>query len=174
MNLKKFVLFAPLALIAAASFGQGSAPIPLTLTATGPNLLGTTFQRSVSDLFVDVFSFTPESVKGTVSVNLASPDGSVTFFSALLNNEGFSAPPGSAGASWSFQAVVDASQPLSLTVFGYGGDPSTLTGAAGTYTGTFEVQVAVPEPETFVLMLLGLGMIGGLRASHSRISRRVA
>jgi hypothetical protein len=124
--------------------------------------LGTTFERSVSGLFVDVFSFTPATVAGTVSVTLTPLDSSVQFFAALLADQGFSFLPESGATNFSFAAMADATKPLSLTVFGFAGNADTLVDAAGRYSGKIDVQTvaAVPEPETYALFLMGLAALG--------------
>ena len=169
MNLKQLVVSATLVLAASAACAQ-DAPIPLALVTTGPNLLGTTFQRSVSGLFIDVFSFTPAAVAGTVSVTLTPLDTSINFFAALINGDSFSFFPESGATNFSFQSVVDARSPLSLTVFGYAGDASNLTDASGRYSGSIQVQTvaAVPEPETYALLLAGLATLGALKQRSSR------
>ena len=171
MNLKQLLVSAALVVATSSACAQDAA-IPLTLVSTGPNLLGTTFQRSVTGLFIDVFSFTPAAVAGTVSVKLMPIDSSINFFVALVNNDSFSFFPESGATNFSFQSVVDASSPLSLTVFGYAGDASTLTDGTGRYSGTIQVQTvaAVPEPETYALLLAGLATLGSMkrRFSHRR------
>jgi len=162
MDPRKFVLGAVLAAAASFAAAQESPPIPLTLTTTGPGMLGTTFERSVSGLFVDVFSFTPATVGGTVSVTLTPLDSSVQFFAALLADQGFSFLPESGATNFSFAAMADATKPLSLTVFGFAGNADTLVDAAGRYSGKIDVQTvaAVPEPETYALFLMGLAALG--------------
>ena len=122
--------------------------------------LGTTFERSVSGLFVDVFSFTPATVAGTVSVTLTPLDSSVQFFAALLADQGFSFLPESGATNFSFAAMVDAAKPLSLTVFG---SPATPTRSPMQRAGTPAIDVqtvaAVPEPETYALFLVGLAAL---------------
>ena len=169
MNLKQLVVSAALVVAASASCAQ-DAPIPLTLVTTGPNLIGTTFQRSVSGMFIDMFSFMPADVAGTVSVTLMPLDTSINFFAALINGDSFSFFPESGATNFSFQSVVDARSPLSLTVFGYAGDASNLTDASGRYSGSIQVQTvaAVPEPETYVLLLAGLATLGALKRRSSR------
>lgn len=170
MNLKTLVMAGVLVVAASAVSAQEAAPIPLTLTPSGPNTLGTTFERSVTGLFVDVFSFTPARVAGTVSVSLVPLDSSINFFAALLNNEGFSFLPESGASTFSFQSVVDASTALSLTVFGYAGNPLTFTEASGRYSGTIQVQTVavVPEPETYALLLAGLAAVGAMTKRAAR------
>jgi hypothetical protein len=159
MNLRNSVLGAVLAITTSLAAAQEPPPIALTLLPTGAGTLSTTFERSVAGLFVDEFSFTPASVAGPVSVTLTPLEGPVNFFAALLNNEGFSFLPESGATSFSFQTTVDGTAPLSLTVFGYVGDPDTLVDAAGRYGGTITV---IPEPETYALLLAGLGVVGAM------------
>lgn len=170
MNLKKLAASAVLFMTASVSFAQGAAPIQLTLTSSGPNMLGTTFERSVTGLFVDVFSFLPPSVSGTVSVSLVPLDTSVSFFAALLNNEGFSKFPEDGPPTFMFQSIVNATVPLSLTVFGYAGNPLTLTDASGRYSGSVQVLTVtpIPEPETYALMMAGLLALGAIKRRSVR------
>ena len=154
-----------LATAASLSFAQEAAPIALTLNPIAAGTLRATFQGNVSGIFVDTFAFTPPSVAGNVSVTFAPVAGPVTFYSALLNGEGFSQPPDAGMSNFSFQSMVSADMPLSLTVLGFAGDPETLTAAAGTYSATIEVQsvAAIPEPQTYALMLAGLGALAWMR-----------
>lgn len=162
-------LFAALvagALASTAALAQDAPPIPLTLAPAAGGSLATTFERSVTGLFVDMFTFTPASVAGTVSVRLTSLAGPVNFFGALLGDDSFSFFPESGQSSFSFQSVAGTGTPLSLTVFGYGGDAATLTDAAGRYAGSISVQTVavIPEPQTYALMLAGLLAVGGMAA----------
>ena len=89
-------------------------------------------------------------------------DRSTNFFVALINADSFSFFPASGVTNFSFQSVVDASSPLSLTAFGYAGDASNLTDGTGRYSGTIQMQTvaAVPEPQTYALLLAGLAALG--------------
>ena len=176
MNLKKFLVSTALAVAGSVAFAQDSAPIPLTLVSSGTNLLGTTFQRSVTGLFVDVFSFMPTSVQGTVSVSLVPSGSSINFYAALLNSQGFSFFPENGISTFSFQSAVDSTTPLSLTVFGYSGDPLVIGDASGTYSGTIQVQAvaAVPEPQTYALLVAGLGVLGAVRKRSTSAKRSCA
>ena len=164
MNLYKICAAATLAFGATVALAQEAPPIQLTLTEVGPGAIGTTFQRAVSGLFVDTFSFAPASVEGSVSVSFISGAGPISFFAALLNDQGFSYVPESGQNAFTFQSTVAADAPLSLTVLGFAGDAETLTAGAGTYAGSIQVQTvaAIPEPETYALMLLGLAAVGSI------------
>ena len=97
-------------------------------------------------------------------------DRSTNFFVALINADSFSFFPASGVTNFSFQSVVDASSPLSLTVFGYAGDASNLTDGTGRYSGTIQIQTvaAVPEPETSALLLASLAALGAMTRRSSR------
>ena len=161
-----------LATAVSASFAQEAPSIVLTLSPIGSGTLANTFQREVSGLFVDTFSFAPSNVAGTASVRFVPGSSEISFFAALLNGEGFSYLPESGQSTFAFQSMVTADMPLSLTVFGYAGNAETLTDSAGNYTGTISVRTiaAIPEPETYALMLAGLGMLSFASRRHRRFS----
>lgn len=92
MNIKMILASAGLAAAASAASAQEATPVPVILTPSGGSLVAE-FTRSATGLFVDTFSFTPTSVSGTVSVTLTPVNGSVSFFAALLNDDGFSFMP---------------------------------------------------------------------------------
>ena len=64
--------------------------------------------------------------------------------------------------------------PLTLTVLGFAGDPfGDTTALSAGYGGriTFNAVAAVPEPETYGLMLAGLGALGlALRRSRTKMT----
>jgi hypothetical protein len=97
-----------------------------------------------------------------VTVTLAPRSGQVGFLAALLNGEGFGYLPESGQSTFAFQSMATADMPLSLTVFGFSGDAESLTESTGSYTGNIAVQTvaAIPEPETYALMLAGFGLMG--------------
>ena len=164
MKFKMLAASATMIFAASATVGQEVVPIALVLAPGVGNTLATTFQQSVSGLFVDTFSFMPANVAGNVSVTLTPVSGPVNFFAALLNDEGFSSFPESGQSSFSFQSIVNADALLSLTVFGFAGDTELLAEGSASYSGTVQVQTAaaIPEPETYALLLAGLGAIGAV------------
>jgi hypothetical protein len=156
---------------ASATFAQDAAPIPLTLTPGAGGSLGVSFQREVSGLFVDTFSFVPSNVGGTVTVTLIPGSAQVGLFAALLNGEGFGYLPESGQSTFAFQSIATADTSLSLTVFGFSGDAESLTESTGSYTGNVTVQTvsAIPEPETYALMMIGLGAMGFVARCRKKV-----
>ena len=157
MKFKTFLIAAALA--GAAGLSQAAPPDPVALTPSGPGMSSGAFTQMVDGLFIDTFSFTPDSFAGLVSVTLSSVSGPVSFFTASLNGQDFSFFPDDGRVDFSFQALVTSDMPLMLTVFGAvlnaDGNPEGM----GSYRGTINA-VAVPEPETYVLMLAGLAGVG--------------
>ncbi len=172
MRFKVLVAAAALTLSASATFAQDATPIPLVLTPSGTGMFSTTFQHTVTGLFIDTFSFTPASFSGNVAVSLTPIDGTITFFSALLNGEGFSFFPEDGLTKFEFQSAVNSKVPLELQVFGFAGDAETLTDMTATYGGTITATAvgAIPEPQTYGLMLAGLALMGAI---GRRAKRRV-
>ncbi len=159
MNLKRLFVTAALACTAGAALAD---PPPVTLTPSGGGLFSGAFTQMVDGLFIDTFTFLPATFAGLVSVTLSSVSGPVSFFTASLNDHDFSFFPEVDGPAFSFSATVTADAPLTLTVFGavLAGDGNP--GGAGSYHGTINAAsvAAVPEPETYALMLAGIAAVG--------------
>lgn len=162
MKFKIFTAAAVLALSASATVAQDATPIPLVLAPSGSGMFATSFERTVTGLFIDTFTFTPSAFSGELSVSLEPLAGPINFFSALINGEGFSFLPENGQTTFAFNSMVSADQPLELVVFGYAGDPETLTDMTASYRGVVTAQAvtAIPEPQTYALMLAGLFMVG--------------
>ena len=155
MNLKQ--LLAAAAIAGAASASIAATPDPVLLLPTGPGLFAGSFVQPVDGLFIDTFSFIPDTFRGRVSVSLSSLSGPVSFFTASLNGQDFSFFPELGQVDFSFNAYVNNDVPLSLTVFGAVLDGNGNPGGLGSYGGS--ITAAVPEPQTWALLLAGLAGI---------------
>ncbi len=109
--------------------------------------------------FTDTFSFINAPALSDVSASLVTIDlgaKHIEFSSADLNGNSLTlTAPGVfqfGGGSW-----LSLAGPYKLTVNGMASGVSK--GVAHSYSGTMNV-VAVPEPETYALMLAGLGALG--------------
>ena len=162
-------LLATVALVGSAGLSQADTVV--TLVPTGPGMFAGEFTQAVEGVFVDTFSFIPASFAGLVSVSLSSLSGPVTFFVGSLNGQDFSnfepAP-----ASFAFSAFVTADMPLMLTVFGAVLDANGNPGGAGSYRGV--ITAAVPEPQTWALMLAGIAGLAGLSSASARRRKAAA
>jgi hypothetical protein len=156
----------------------------ITLAQTGPGTFAAAFSttETLSGLFVDTFTFslpaTFSGLLGSGALTFASMSGPVSLVVASLDAaNGISvASPADADtiAFPSSLAYSGAMAPLTLTVLGFAGDPfADPTPVSARYGGsiTFNAAVAaVPEPETYGLMLAGLAAIG--YASRKRLIKR--
>ena len=166
MNFKCLAAASMLALAASAG-AQEAAPIPLVLAPSGAGMFGATFERSVTGLAVDTFTFTPPAFAGSVAVAFTPLAGPINFFSALLNGQGFSFDPDAGESTFAFRADVTADMPLELQLLVFAGDTDTLTAATGRYGGAITataVTTAIPEPQTYALLLAGLALLAWWRA----------
>ncbi len=175
MNFKSTAV--ALALVAGAGWASAQvdpAPITVVLTPNIQGMFGGSFTQSVSGLFVDTFTLLPGPFSGTVSVFLDGTD-SVNFTGAILGNQGFPfLPEIEATNDFRFTAMVNSVSPLTLTVLGFSGltgfdgngveTGQALTAQAGSYTLSITATpvAAIPEPETYALMLAGLAFVGAV------------
>lgn len=158
MKLKSLFLSAVLAMsagvAAADDFNQS-----VTLTGTLPNLTaGFSVSHLEDALFTDTFTFSPSVAagsfaNGTISTIGFSNVANVDFYSVSLNGTNFVLGPNFV-VEGGVLFPTPVSGPLVLVVTGY-------AGSASSYSGTLNVEVApVPEPETYGMMLAGLGLVG--------------
>lgn len=167
MKLKSLIAAA---VLGAASIGSAyAAAYTVNLTNTTGNLWTGGFNAVPSPLgdFTDVFTFTPNATFGSTAqaflANLSvtgSDAASINFSSANLNGialTGFGGPTVFGYAQGQVLAPTNIlfNGPLVLTVMG--------NTKGGSYGGTFNLNLApVPEPETYGMMLAGLGILGFL------------
>ena len=167
MKLKSLIAAA---VLSAASIGSASATAyTVNLVNTSGNLWTSGFNAVPSPLgdFTDVFTFTPSATFGSTAqaflANLSvtgSDSSSIKFTSANLNGiglTGFGGPTvfGYAQGEVLAPTSVLFNGPLVLTVVG--------TTKGGSYGGVLNLNLApVPEPETYGMLLAGLGILGFL------------
>ena len=169
--LRAFVLVG----VVAASMSTLAATIPLASDSTGG--FDGSIDMAANGLVIDDFSFTPESFGGLVSVTLSNLSGPVSFFTAAFipdtsSEIDFSNLSNDPSADFSFSALVSSAMPLTLRVFGAVTQPDGNPGGAGTYhVAVTEAIAAVPEPQTYALLLAGLAAtsVGVARRRTRRI-----
>ena len=164
MNFKSLLIAAAFA----GAVGTAATAQTVTLVPVAPGLFTGDFTQPVEGLFTDTFSFIPARFAGHVSVILSSLTGPVSFFTASLNGQDFSFFPGPQPMDFAFEADVLADVSLTLTVFGAVLDGAGNPGGAGSYRGVITAVAAVPEPQTWALMLGGIGLALGAAAKRRR------
>jgi hypothetical protein len=164
MRLKSLVLATALALSATGAFAENlSFTIPLAGPSSGNNYTAGLDAVHVSaGAFEDTFTFTP-SISGWLNGSLITTSfgthDNINFTSASINGISYVFSP-TGPNEFAFSPVAYATGPLILKVFGVAGPLLAAgTNIAASYAGTVNVS-AVPEPETYAMMLGGLGLIG--------------
>lgn len=161
MKLKN--LFAATALAASTTLSFASGP--LTLNPTGPNKFGAVFTNPSGDgFFVDTFYFAALPSSSTVFVSLFGLGDPIQFLTAAIETDDLN-PSQSVGFApgqdlVKFQGTVGANTTFHLVVTG----ASTLLGVDGLPFGPVSyggaVIAAVPEPDTYALLIAGLVGVG--------------
>ncbi|WP_219118893.1 FxDxF family PEP-CTERM protein [Janthinobacterium sp. UMAB-56] len=167
MKLKSLIAAA---VLSAASIGSASATAyTVDLVNTTGNLWTSGFNAVPSPLgdFVDTFTFTPDATFGSTAqaflANLSvtgADSSSIHFTGADLNGvalTGFGGPTVFGYAQGEILAPTSIlfNGSLVLTVMG--------NTQGGSYGGVFNLNLApVPEPETYGMLLAGLGILGFL------------
>ncbi|MET3134805.1 hypothetical protein AAKU55_005107 [Oxalobacteraceae bacterium GrIS 1.11] len=157
----KSVLFAA---ILATSFGSAFAnDINTTVNLSGDPLVqltgGFTVTHTDTHAFTDTFTFTPSTNWAYIDASLITIGFTsaqhINFTGATLNglDLSFTQAPGG-NLQFGTLSPQLLSGPLTLVVMGD-------SGGAASYSGTLNVNVlAVPEPETYGMLLGGLGLLG--------------
>lgn len=175
MKIKSLVLAAALALTAAGAFAENQTfDIPLTgPTPSGAYTAGFEVQHTLAGAFEDTFTFTPSVsglIKGSLVTTGALPFTDINFTSGSINGIAFNFSPTGVNEV-GFTPIAFAAGPVILKLFGIAG-PSLAAGTqmAGSYGGTLNIAVsAVPEPETYAMMLAGLGLVGFLALRRKKV-----
>ena len=161
-------------LLAASSLGAQAEDLNTSAVLTGiPNLSGGfSLTHLWSGLFTDTVTFTP-SASGLVDggiMTIGFGTANIDFMSASINGNPLTlvaAPPNPGGGYFEagYLLPVHISGPLVLTVHGYAGPDNPVIldriPVSATYTGSINVR-AVPEPETYAMLLGGLGILAFL------------
>ena len=137
--------------------GLPTPDILLQQNTANPFKYSGNFGNDQTGVFTDIFTFLPAATAGTkVNSSFISFDldgfGLIAFTGATLNGVAFT----QTGVDrWSLAGtILPAAGPLVLTVMGN-------AGSGGSYAGVLNVTLApVPEPETYAMLLGGLGLLG--------------
>ena len=176
MKLKNIAIAAALAVAAAGALAEDQS---ITLLQTGAGSFAGSFSQSheVSPIFVDTFTFSlPGMAAGLGSgvLTFATLSGPLTLVLATLdaaNGASVQSPPDPASiAIPSAISFTGATAPLTLTVLGSGF-------GSGSYGGSvsFDTAVAaIPEPQTYALMLAGLAGLGFAARRRKGKSKAIA
>jgi hypothetical protein len=150
--------------VAAAIAALGSSPVwannvTVDVPLSGDNAVFSAVHTD-NQSFTDTFTF---DVSGQVLADLSavtialSPYQNIDFTSATLNGDALQLYSVAGGTMEGFFApALPYTGPLTLVV---NGNSSAGMGYNASYAGTLNI-VPVPEPETYALLLAGLGAIG--------------
>ena len=172
MKLKSILIAS---LLATSSLAAQAENLTTSAPLTGiPNLSGGfSLTHLWSGMFTDSITFTPPSASGLVDgsiMTIGFGTANIDFYGADINGNALTLvaiPPGGPGAGYfetGYLLPTNINGPLVLTVHGYAGpNPHSTDKVAisATYTGSINVR-PVPEPETYAMLLGGLGVLAFL------------
>jgi len=164
MKMKPVVLAAALALCATSAFAENqSFDVPLTgPSPSGTYTAGFDVEHMIAGAFEDTITFTPSVsgyIKGSLVTTGTLPSNNINFTSGSINGIAFSFSPTGANEV-GFTPIAYTAGPVVLKLFGIAGpDFAAGSSIAASYSGTLNIS-AVPEPETYAMLLAGLGLMG--------------
>ena len=159
MKFSKTLLAAALCLATSAALAGGG---PLTFVGTTASFNSSA--AIVDSPITDVYTFSVASsstATGQVGSAQLVPTSDFDFTSIVVNGPSgsfnFAMLLGDPNETWGMSPVLLAAGDYTLTVKGIISAPA----AVGSYGGNFNLVAApVPEPETYALMMAGLGVLG--------------
>jgi hypothetical protein len=152
--IKSFVAAAALMVAASSAF---ATTVDLTQNPLNPlEYTGGFTVTHTTGSFTDTFTFSPTLPSSIVSAVLTSIGfnavTNINFSTVTLNGVGLNVVNGVVDTATTLNEL-NLTGPLTMIVSG-------VSGANASYSGTINVTAAVPEPETYALMLGGLGLVG--------------
>jgi hypothetical protein len=160
MNIKALILATALTIPGVASATNFTQNINVTNQTTG--FTQTHLESALATAFTDTFNFNVAGFGPLFSVNSSvisfgtTSAQNIDFTSASLNGLALTIDNSQNAGQLSIAFTpgdFDLSSPLTLVVNG-------TAGTNATYSGTLNITSAVPEPETYAMLLAGLGLIG--------------
>jgi hypothetical protein len=163
MKTKSLIFAAVLACSAfSASAENKTYDITLTGPAQGSYTAGFVGLHTVAGAFEDTFTFTPDVAgffNGSLITTASNNATNINFTSATINGVSYAFSP-NGNNEWGFTDIAFGTGPFILKLFGVAApDLAPGTSIAASYSGTLNVS-AVPEPETYAMLLGGLGLFG--------------
>ena len=150
------------AVLAAASFNASAAVYNLgVLSPSGfDSLIGSSEKFGAGVAINDTWTFellAPSSTSFAAVQTFAVTAGQILNFSAVLNSTGFGSPTAGAGSQ-----TLSWTGPLAAGIYSV-----NITGTTGLANSVYGATVsaipsAVPEPETYAMMLGGLALMGAV------------
>lgn len=153
MKIKSFIAAAALMVAASSSF---ATTINLVQDSVNPLNYTGGFNVTHSGAFTDTFTFSPSFSSSVVSAVLTSIGFTtvtdINFTAVSINGQALNIVNGLVDTATTL-TQLNLTGPLTLSVSG-------LSGSNASYSGTVNVTAVIPEPETYALMLGGLGLVG--------------
>jgi PEP-CTERM motif len=179
---KLIYMLAGAAALASASTANAASvitgPTPSTLTPPGSALFGanvtgsTTTSTAINDTFTFTIAGGPALTDAQVSTILLGGSQNINFSSIKLDNlySFVKTSIDDSPETWALlPAVTLGNGTHTINVLG------SLLGPTGSYSGTINVQAAVPEAKTWMMMLLGFGAMGlAIRRRRQPVLAQVA